>query len=93
MYIDLKRANDLLKEKVASMEQALRSKNKELLIKESEITAMKAKLFNEEKLTKEKNVTCRIFDVRLLHGSYHRPTAPSCICTWKTVAAQICVKT
>ena len=43
-----------LKEKIASMQRTVNSKNNELLAKAGEITAMKAKLFNEEKLIKEK---------------------------------------
>merc|ERR1739845_119383 len=38
-----------LKEKIASMQRTVNSKNNELLAKAGEITAMKAKLFNEEK--------------------------------------------
>jgi len=43
-----------LKEKIAAMQRTITSKNNELLGKAGEITAMKAKLFNEEKLIKEK---------------------------------------
>ena len=43
-----------LKEKIAGMQRTISSKNNELLAKAGEITAMKAKLFNEEKLIKEK---------------------------------------
>ena len=43
-----------LKEKIAGMQRTINSKNNELLAKSGEITAMKATLFNEEKLIKEK---------------------------------------
>merc|ERR1719189_1934530 len=43
-----------LKEKIASMQRTITQKNNELVKKQGEITAMKAKLFNEENLIKEK---------------------------------------
>jgi len=43
-----------LKEKIASLNKVIGSKNLELRSKQAEITQMKAKLFNEENLIKEK---------------------------------------
>merc|ERR1712129_667040 len=43
-----------LKEKVAGMQRVISSKNNELIVKQGEMTAMKAKLFNEEMVIREK---------------------------------------
>merc|ERR1711962_190929 len=43
-----------LKEKIISLEKQISAKNRELIAKDQEITQMKAKVFNEEKLIREK---------------------------------------
>ena len=43
-----------LKEKIAALEKQLRVKDNQLISKDQEITQMKAKVFNEEKLIREK---------------------------------------
>jgi len=43
-----------LKEKIAALEKQIRVKDNQLIAKDQEITQMKAKLFNEEKLIREK---------------------------------------
>ena len=43
-----------LKEKIASMSKTITMKNNELVAKQGEMTALKARLFNEEKLIREK---------------------------------------
>ena len=43
-----------LKEKIAALEKQLRMKDNQLISKDQEITQMKAKVFNEEKLIREK---------------------------------------
>lgn len=46
-----------LKEKIAALEKHIRVKDNQLIVKDQEITQMKAKLFNEEKLIREKMKT------------------------------------
>merc|ERR1711892_1391533 len=43
-----------LKEKIAALEKQIRVKDNQLITKDQEITQMKAKLFNEERLIREK---------------------------------------
>ena len=55
-----------LKEKIAALEKQLRVKDNQLISKDQEITQMKAKVFNEEKLIREKMKTmARLHDTKV----------------------------
>merc|ERR1712179_492538 len=55
-----------LKEKIIGLERQISSKNRELIAKDQEITQMKAKVFNEEKLIREKMKTmARLHEVKV----------------------------
>merc|ERR1711936_1148380 len=59
-----------LKEKIISLEEQISSKNRELIAKDQEITQMKAKVFNEEKLIREKMKTmARLHDTKVTEMS------------------------
>merc|ERR1719447_873399 len=59
-----------LKEKIISLEKQISSKNRELIAKDQEITQMKAKVFNEEKLIREKMKTmARLHDTKVTEMS------------------------
>jgi len=59
-----------LKEKMISLEKQISSKNRELILKDQEITQMKAKVFNEEKLIREKMKTmARLHDTKVTEMS------------------------
>jgi len=59
-----------LKEKIISLDKQISSKNRELIVKDQEITQMKAKVFNEEKLIRGKMQTmARLHDTKVTEMS------------------------